>query len=144
MTFRSTPSNHLAKQPGRFRQRRGAATVELAMVLPVMMLLVFGTLEICQRLMIRQTAAVAAYETARLAARRTTTAAQATARGQSLMSDRGISGGTVQITPNNLTLLPTGGELTVTVLIPVAGNTTVNYVLPTTGEVTISTTMLRE
>ncbi len=144
MKLQLTQPIHPVKRHRRFRQRRAAATVELAMVLPVMMLLVFGTLEICQRLMIRQTAAVAAYETARLAARRTTTVAQATARGQTLMAERGINGGSVQINPPMLATLPTGSELQVTVTIPVAGNTTVNYILPTTGQVVISTTMLRE
>ncbi len=137
------PSKH-AKRSRRFRGRHAIATVELALVLPVMMIIVFGTLELCQRLMIRQTAAVAAYETARLAARRTTTVAQAKARGEQIMVDRRINGGIIDITPNQLALLATGSEVQVTVRIPVSGNTTVNYLLPTTGEVRIVTTMLRE
>jgi Flp pilus assembly protein TadG len=143
MKFPTTPPSHHAKR-SRFRRRRAIATVELALVLPVMLIIVFGTLEICQRLMIRQTAAVAAYETARLAARRTSTVIQAKARGEQIMTDRRIIGGEVEITPNQLALLPTGSEVQVTVRIPVAGNTTVNYLLPTTGEIRIVTTMLRE
>ncbi len=144
MKFPVTQPSHHAKRSRRFRRRRAIATVELALVLPVMLIIVFGTLEICQRLMIRQTAAVAAYETARLAARRTTTMAQARARGEQIMTDRRINGGVVDITPNQLALLPAGSEVQVTVRIPVSGNTTVNYLLPTTGEVRIVTTMLRE
>lgn len=143
MKFPVTRPCHHAKRSRHFR-RRAIATVELAKVLPVMLIIVFGNLEICQRLMIRQTAAVAAYETARLAARRTTTVIQAKARGEQIMIDRRINGGIVDITPNQLALLPTGSEVQVTVRIPITGNTTVNYLLPTTGEVQIVTTMLRE
>ncbi len=144
MNFSNTLSSHHRNRLQRPGCRRAAATVELALVLPVMMIIVFGTLEVCQRMLLRQTAAVAAYETARLAARRTTTIPQALARGQSILTDRNVVGGVIEINPTPLATLATGGELQVTVRIPVSGNTTVNYVLPTTGEVAIVTTMLRE
>lgn len=128
----------------RDRERRGAATVEMALVLPVMMFIVLGSLEICQRLMLRQAAAVSAYETARLAARRTTTAETAVARGESILTGRRIEGGQVTISPNNLAELATGEELTVTVSIPITGNTPITYALPVSGPITISASMLRE
>lgn len=109
-----------------------------------MLILIFGTLEVCQRLILRETAAVAAYETARLAARRNVSAERAIERGQSVLEGRRISGGGVDLTPDDLTGIPTGSELEVTVTVPVVSNTTVSYVLPLAGEITVVATMLRE
>ena len=130
----------------RAEPRHGAAVVELAILLPILLTVTFGSLEICNRLFLRQTAAVAAYETARLAARRTVSETQAQARGLTLLQGRQIVGGSVSISPggNGLTTLPTGGQLTVTVSIPVAGNTPVSYLLSTSGAVTGTAVMLRE
>lgn len=125
-------------------RRRGVATVELALVLPVLLILIFGTLEICQRLLLRESAAVAAYETARLAARRHATAEEAISRGLSILEGRGIDGGSVQLSPTSLVNASTGEELQVTVAIPIEDNTPVSYVLPAVGTITVAATMLRE
>ena len=132
-------SNSLSKQ-------KGAAVVELALTLPVLLMVTFGTLEVCNRMFLRQTAAVAAYEGARLAARRTVSQAQVEARCISLLQGRRIVGGQVVITPtgNALTALPTGGQLTVRVTIPISRNTPVSYVLSTTGSISSTAVMLRE
>ena len=132
-------SNSLSKQ-------KGAAVVELALTLPVLLMVTFGTLEVCNRMFLRQTAAVAAYEGARLAARRTVSQAQVEARCLSLLQGRRIVGGQVVISPagDALTSLPTGGQLTVRVTIPIARNTPVSYVLSTTGSISSTAVMLRE
>jgi hypothetical protein len=126
--------------------RRGLAVVELAILLPILMTVCFGTLEVCNRLFLRQTAAVAAYEGARLAARRTVTQSQVEARCIALLQGRRIVGGQVVITPsgNALATLPTSGQLTVQITIPIAGNTPVSYVLSPSGSVTATAVMLRE
>lgn len=124
--------------------RRGVATVELAIILPVLLLLIFGTLEICQRLILRQAAVVTAYESARLAARRSSSADQVVARGEAIMTSRRVTGGRVELVPANLTGVPTGTELEVIVTIPVDGNTAISYVLPGTDEISVIATMLRE
>jgi len=128
------------------KPRQGLAVVELAILLPILMTVCFGTLEVCNRLFLRQTAAVAAYEGARLAARRTVTVAQVQARCIALLQGRRIVGGQVLITPsgNALATLPTSGQLTVQITIPIAGNTPVSYVLNSTGSVTATAVMLRE
>jgi Flp pilus assembly protein TadG len=126
--------------------RTAAAVVELAVTLPVLLLVTFGTLEVCNRLFLRQTAAVAAYEGARLAARRTITQDQVQTRCMSLLLGRRIVNGQVVITPSGsgLTSLATGGQLTVRVTIPIAGNTPVSYVFAPTGSITATAVMLRE
>jgi len=135
--------------PGR-RRRRGrasrtaAATVEMALMMPLMILIVFGCLEVCQRLLLRQTASVAAYETARMAARRGASMPQALERGQTILTERRVEDGVVQLIPQDVASLPTGGELQVLVTIPIAGNSSLSYVLPTEGTITVRSTMLRE
>jgi Flp pilus assembly protein TadG len=114
------------------------------LVLPVLLILVFGTLEVCQRLILRESAAVAAYEAARRAARRNVSAADAIERGESILQGRGISNGVIALDPASLSEVPTGGEFEVRVTVPVENNTTVHYVLPLAGEITVVATMLRE
>jgi len=152
MFIRTTQPNTMTRSANADRrkkpvsQKRGAAVVELAVLLPVLLTVTFGSLEICNRLFLRQTAAVAAYESARLAARRTVSVAQVQQRGMALLTGRRITGGQVIVTPagNGLTTLPTGGELRVEVIIPTQGNTPVSYVLPVNGTVRATAVMLRE
>jgi len=136
----------VAGVPKTATRRRGAAVVELALLLPVLLTVTFGSLEVCNRLFLRQTAAVAAYETARLAARRTVSSTQAVTRGLSLLDGRRIIGGQIVITPagDGLATLPTGGQLTVQVTIPIAGNTPVSYVLNSPDVIRASAVMMRE
>lgn len=135
---------HFARRHGRAGRRTAAATVELALMLPLMLLVVFGSLEVCQRLMLRQTATVAAYETARLAARRGASANRALDRGQSILAGRQVVNGLITINPADMSQVATGDPLLITVTVPIAGNTNIHYVLPNTGSVTVSATMLRE
>lgn len=53
--------------------RQGLEVVELAIVLPLMLLLTFGTLELCEGIFLRQKLEVAAHEGARIAIRKTAT-----------------------------------------------------------------------
>ncbi len=126
------------------RNRGGVATAEMAVVLPVLLAIVFGTLEVTHRLMLRQSATVAVYETARLAARRAIGSDQAIARGEALLIDRGIDGGRVMIDPEDLQAVPTGDEIRVTVVVPIRRNTPINYVLPNSGSIRTTSTMIRE
>jgi hypothetical protein len=118
--------------------------MELAIILPVLFTLVFGTLEICQRLMLKQTATVAAYETARSAARRTVTTSQARSRGSTILQGRNIAGGTIRFIPAQIDQLAAGQSFEVRVRIPISANSPLNYVLPEAGQIQVSAYMLRE
>ncbi len=144
--IRSNFARRSSRKAGDVHPRVGAAVVELAVLIPVLFTVAFGTLEVCNRMYLRQTASVAAYEGARLAARRTITQAQVESRCLDLLNGRRVVGGTVTITPGNngLATLPTGGQLQVEVTIPISGNTPVSYVLSSTGMIRSSAFMLRE
>lgn len=113
-------------------------------MIPLMLSIVLGSLEVCQRLMLRQGATVAAYETARLAARRGASTTRAIQRGESILNGRGIAGGQVTIAPGDISEVATGDNLTITVNVPIAGNTSIAYVLPSNGQISVSANMLRE
>jgi len=132
------------RRRGQVARRTAAATVEMALLLPLMMLIIFGCLEVCQRLLLRQTASVAAYETARMAARRGASMPQALHRGQMILQERRVEDGVVEIVPQDVSSVPTGGELQVFVTVPIEGNSSLSYILPTEGTITVRSTMLRE
>lgn len=107
------------------------------------MTLIFGSLEICHRMMLKQTATVAAYETARSAARRGITTDQAAARAR-IMAQRGIENSEVTFDPAEISQLASGDMFRVRVRVPINGNTPVNYVLPMNGRIQVNAFMLRE
>lgn len=88
----------------RLRQsRRGAHIVEMALVLPILIMVVFGIIEFARANQIRQTVKQAAYEGARVGITTDATVTTVQARANSILSSVGITGGTVTVSPNPLT-----------------------------------------
>jgi uncharacterized membrane protein len=81
----------------RANQRRGAASVECAVCLPVILLIVFGTIEACAMIFLQQNAQLIAYEAVRVAASPYHDVQQAASAGQEIMDQLGLQGGTVTI-----------------------------------------------
>jgi Flp pilus assembly protein TadG len=134
-----TPRSRPSRQ-----KRRGVASVEFAIVLPVLLILVFGTIEICQRIFLRQSMVIAAYEGARLAARRNSENSDVVARCSTLLQERRVAGAVVTVTPANLATLTTGTEVRVTITTPWSSNTPSRLVLRDQGTLTVQAVMLRE
>lgn len=124
--------------------RSGAATVELAILLPLLVFIVFGSIEITSRLFLRQTAAVTAYEGVRLAARRTIDADSVRQRCLQILEDRRVSNATVEIAPASTAEVPTGGLIQVRIIIPYAGNTPMAATFPGGSTMQVTASMLRE
>jgi Flp pilus assembly protein TadG len=97
--------------------RRGATVVEMAICAPVLFALVFGAVEFSQVNMIRNSADNAAYEGARAAVTPGATAASARKTAKDELTNLGIRGATVTVTPSDLT-----GADTVTIDISVPLN----------------------
>ena len=138
------PSVNTKIRKARSSSRSGAATVELAVLLPLLLFIVFGAIEITSRLFLRQTAAVTAYEGVRLAARRTVDAETVRARCLQLLEDRRVTGAEVLVTPANTAEVPTGGLIQVQVTIPYSGNTLAAMALSDEGSMQMTASMLRE
>ena len=102
------------------RNRRGAALVEFAVVVPVFFLMVFGMIEFGRAIMVQQVLTNAAREGARVAVldSPTPTASQVGTTVTSYLQKAGISGATVTINPTEPTTAGYGAPVTVTVQIP--------------------------
>ena len=107
------------------QQRKGTATVEFAIVLPVLLFLTIGTLDLCSLMFLRESATIAAYEGARRGVGRGRTNADAIARVTEFLDERDISyqsSNVCQIPGTGFGAAETLENVTVTVNIPAAGN----------------------
>ena len=133
-----------SKRLSRNQHRGGLASVELAMVLPVMLILIFGTIEVCQRIFLRQSAVIVAYEGARTAVRSTSSNSDVATRCQAMLTQRRVNGAVVTVTPVDLLKQPPGTQIRVRVEVPWALNSPTRFVLKDQGTIAVDAYMLRE
>jgi Flp pilus assembly protein TadG len=131
------------------RVRKGVATVELAFVLPAFIVLVFGSIEICQRLNTKQSVVIAAYESCRVATRPISDTAAVVASCENLLAQQNIAGATIQVrnitqAKNNLNDVVTGDEIRIRITVPWTDNTISRYVVNDQGTFQVQAFMLRE
>lgn len=110
-------SIHIRARRSHQARRKGGAAVELAVCLPVIVLLILAAIEACGAIFLRQSLTVAAYEGARASLLPNATTASATARCQQVIDDRQIVGTGISIAPDVTAAAP-GEYLTVTVTAP--------------------------
>ena len=105
----------------RLTSRRAVAAVEAALTLPLLVLLVFGSIELGRGIFFKQTLSIAAYEGARAVSRAGATSADGQTRIDEFMASRQVTGYSVTFSPPVTTVTPRGTQLTVTVSAPVPG-----------------------
>ncbi len=119
-----TTTTFQCRRSGSFRRlnrsRRGAVIVEFALTVPIFLLFLMASFEFGWLNVIRHTADNAAYEAARAAIIPGATAADATAKANSLLNIVGARGAKVTITPAVLTT--TTEQVTVAIDIPMKSN----------------------
>jgi len=86
----------------RVNRQRGAASVECAVCLPLIVLIVLGCIEVCSVVFRQQLVQVTAYETARIAAAPFSDAQDAAAAGRQMMNQFALKGGAVTVTTSTL------------------------------------------
>lgn len=94
--------------------RHGVAVVELAICLPIIVVILLGTIEACRMIQVKQDLAVVAYEGARVGILPGSTAAVVNFQCDLLMQDRGINGYTINLS-NDPATMDRGDRFTVTV-----------------------------
>lgn len=109
----------------RRRNARGVAATELAVCLPVIVLMVLATIEACSALFLKQSLTVAAYEGVRAAIAAGATTADVQASCNQILTDRKIKGATITISPSNISALNPGDFIDVTVSAPCTTNSLV-------------------
>jgi Flp pilus assembly protein TadG len=115
--------NFLARQKRIGRSdRRGVAVVELAVCLPVLLILVVGAIEGSNFIFLKQAVTVAAYESAQVVTRANGKKATAEQRADQILAARSIDQSSMVFTPSNPEAVARGEKITVTVTAPVAAN----------------------
>ncbi len=137
--FRLNPSRMLRRSP----QRRASATVELAVCLPVILLVIAGAIEGANFAFLRQTLAQSAYEGIKVAVRRNSTPAQGLQAAQRITQQRNVQGVTFQFQPDPRSAAP---GTPVTLIVTAPGDSNSQFPIgPFSGRtISVRATMARE
>jgi len=117
------------------------------MVLPALIILTLGTLDLCSLMFLKETVVLAAYEGAREGVNRGQTDADCVSRVVELLDERGVThggAGAVSITGASFDSAETLEHVTVTVTVPAAGNLLIPSAMFDGMDVSASVTMRKE
>lgn len=84
--------NRRSRSALRSTNRRGAAAVEFAVCLPILVMLIFGSIEASAMIFLKQSLNVAAYEASREAIRDGRSNADARVKANAILASRGVVG----------------------------------------------------
>lgn len=127
------------------RKRDGIATSEMALILPIIVLLTLAVLETCTVIFVKEALTISAYEGARVGIRKQGTNAQAIASVTDFLDNRGISyeADFVEISDPSFDSADSLEHVTITVYVPCDGNTYTGWIF--TGRyMSASVTMRKE
>ncbi len=96
------------------------AATETAITLPLLVLLVYGAIELTNAVFLKQSLTIAAYEGSRAVARSEATSAHGHSRIDAVLAARRVSDYEVNISPEVTAATPRGTVLTVTITAPAA------------------------
>lgn len=127
---RRPPSNR-RRLTNRGRQR-GTATVELAVCLPLLTLLVFGSIQACDLIYLKHGIVTAAYEGSLELSRPGVSTSTVTGRINQTLGLRNVSGASVSLEPAGIELADAqpGTPVTIVISAPVSGNVPAITFLP--------------
>ncbi len=109
-------------QKRRIRTRRGGPVVECAFCLPLVLLFMFATLEICSALFVKESLTISCYEGCRVGVRRGSTRQDIIDQCNSLLSERGIVNATVEVFPADFSGIQALDRIQVRITAPSTGN----------------------
>ena len=95
--------------------RAGIATLETAVILPVVVFITFGAIELSNLMFVRQSLTIAAYEAVRACTKPGGSQGLGDARAQEVLNARGLTSFTVTYTPAVTTATARGTMISVTV-----------------------------
>jgi hypothetical protein len=102
--------------------RRGAAVAELAICLPLLVLLLLASIEACSMIFLDHGLSIASYEGVRAGINYDGTNADVQARCNEIINQRSIAGATISTNPGNVAGVERGQPITVTVTAPSDAN----------------------
>lgn len=102
--------------------RRGIAAVEFAVVSPMFVLILLGTIEACSMVFLRQSVELSSYEATRVAIVKNTTEAQVKQAAKNVLDARKVKDYSITITPANFQEAAYGTFIQVEVKVPCSSN----------------------
>lgn len=135
--------NKFSKRQSR-QKTRGAAVVEFAVCLPVIVIIVFGGIEAASMLFLRQTMVQAAYEGVKTAVKSDGTATAAIASAKAVSDGRNLTNVTVTVVPSDLTTIARGELVEIIVSAPGDDNSIFPFGPFAGQDVTASAVMVKE
>jgi hypothetical protein len=102
--------------------RSGAAVIELAVCLPILVLITLATIEACAMIYLKQTLTIAAFEGARIGMLPGSAALNVEAQSQLILTDHRVASGSITMQPGDPSLLTEGDYFRVSVTAPCAPN----------------------
>jgi Flp pilus assembly protein TadG len=137
-------TNSSTRSVARPMRKRGVAAAELAVCLPVVVLIVLATIESCSAMFLKQSLTVAAYEGVRTAIATGKTAANVQTVCNDILKDRRVQGAQVTLNPASIVGLKPGDLVSVTVSAPCNSNSPVPTTFYRGRVLTTSATMMIE
>lgn len=113
------------RSPG--RTRSGAATLEFAICMPMVLALVFGTIEAANAVFLQQALTVAAYEAGNIAATMGGNADTATAQANAILTTFRVKSATVSISPAVTANTPVGTRIVVSCSAQLGANSVTSW-----------------
>lgn len=109
------------------RRRTGAAVVEFAVCLPVIIFIVLGSIEAASMLFLRQALVQSAYEGAKVAIRNDSINADAVSAIENVAAGRRLNDVDIAFTPSDVASVPAGEAVTVTISAPGDSNSFIPF-----------------
>jgi hypothetical protein len=124
--------------------RRAAAAAELAICLPLMVMLVLASIEACTMIFLDHGLTIASYEGVRVGINFDGTNGAVTARCNEIINQRSINGASISINPGNVATVPRGQPIAVTVTAPCDANAIIPPWFYGGRTLSATTTMVKE
>lgn len=102
--------------------RHGLAAAELAVCLPIIVLILLASIEACSAVFLKHSLTVATYEGVRVALDQNGTSASVKAKCEEILSDRRVKGAAIKIKPASVETLSPGEYIDVTITAPCSEN----------------------
>lgn len=117
MPFQSKPFS-----PAQSQRRSGAAIVEFAVILPVLFIILMGTIETCTMIFLRQSLHIAAYEGARVAIVPDSKSSDVRNAATRLLEMRRVIDASIEVFPDDIENAPYGSFIRVEISAPCSSN----------------------
>ena len=124
--------------------RRAAAAVELAICLPVVVLIVLSSIEGASMIFLRQALCQSSYEAVKAAVKHRGTEQEAIDRGNDVLAGRSIDGAEFEFSVKNVEQTKRGNDITVTVSAPANQNSILPFGPFKDRRIEVSATMIKE